>query len=62
MALAKQCALLGVSRSSLYYVRKGESEDSLALMRRMDQLHMDYPFFSMKLPGRASLPGPTRSG
>ncbi len=52
MALAKQCALLGVSRSSLYYTPKGESEDSLALMRRMDQLHMDYPFYGSRQMAR----------
>ena len=40
--------LLGVSRSSLYYRPKGESAENLALMRRMDGLHMDYPFYGSR--------------
>ena len=37
--------LLGVSRSSLYYRPKGEGAENLALMWRMDELHMEYPFY-----------------
>ena len=44
LSLSRQCALLGVSRSSRYYRPKGESAEDLALMRRMDELHMEYPF------------------
>ncbi len=44
LSLSKQCMLLGVSRSSYYYRPKGESCENLALMRRMDELHMDHPF------------------
>ena len=44
LSLSRQSVLLGVSRSSLYYRPKGESAENLALMRRMDELHMDYPF------------------
>ena len=43
-SLSRQCALVGVSRSSRYYRPKGESAENLALMRRMDELHMAYPF------------------
>ena len=39
-----QCVLLGVSRSSRCYRPKGESPENLALMRRVDELHMDYLF------------------
>ena len=48
LSLSKQCVLLGVSRSSLYYRPKGESAENLALMRRMDELHMDYPFYGSR--------------
>ena len=44
-SLSRQCVLLGVSRSSLYYRPKGESAENLALMRSMDELHMEYPFY-----------------
>ncbi len=48
LSLSRQSALLGVSRSSLYYRAKGEGAESLALMRRMDELHMDFPFYGSR--------------
>ena len=48
LSLSRQCVLLGVSRSSLYYRPKGESAENLVLMRRMDELHMDYPFYGSR--------------
>ena len=33
LSVSKQCALLSISRSSLYYEPKGESEMNLDLMR-----------------------------
>ena len=48
LSLSRQCVLLGVSRSSLYYWPKGESAENLALMRRMDELHMDCPFYGSR--------------
>ncbi|WP_423928334.1 IS3 family transposase [Candidatus Palauibacter sp.] len=48
LSLSRQCALVGVSRSSRYYRPKGESAENLALMRRMDELHMEYPFYGSR--------------
>ena len=48
LSLSRQCALLGMSRSSQYYRPKGESAEDLALMRRMDGLHMAYPFYGSR--------------
>ena len=48
LSLSRQCALLGVSQSSQYYRPKGESAEDLALMRRMDELHMAYPFYGSR--------------
>ena len=48
LSLSRQCALLGVSRPSQYYRPKGESAEDLALMRRMDGLHMAYPFYGSR--------------
>ena len=48
LSVARQCALLGLSRSSLYYEPKGESEENLALMRRIDELYMDCPFYGSR--------------
>ena len=42
--IARQCALLGVSRSSLYYRAKGASEADLSLMREMDRQYLESHF------------------
>ena len=44
----RQCRLLGISRSSLYYTPKGESPENLALMRRLDELSLQYPFYGSR--------------
>ena len=46
--LARQCALAGVSRSSLYYRPAGESAENLALMREIDEAHLKYPFHGVR--------------
>ena len=46
LSLSRQCHLLCVSRSSLYHRPKGESAENLALMRRIDDLFLKYPFQS----------------
>ena len=43
MSVEKQCELLGLARSSYYYQPCGESAENLALMRLLDQLHLDDP-------------------
>ena len=44
LSLSRQCRLLTISRSSFYYAAKGESPKNLALMRRIDELFLKYPF------------------
>jgi len=48
LSLSAQCRLLSLSRSSLYAERKGESEESLALMRRIDEIYTQYPFYGSR--------------
>ena len=36
LSLSRQCRLLSIRRSSLYYKAKGECVETLALMRRID--------------------------
>ena len=43
-SLSRQCSLLSIGRSSLYYEPKGESAESLALMRRIDELFLSIRF------------------
>ena len=48
LSLSRQCRLLSLGRSSLYYQPKGESEETLALMRRIDELFLKYPFYGAR--------------
>ena len=48
LSLSRQCRLLSVGRSSLYYEPKGESAETLALMRRIDELFLKYPFYGAR--------------
>ena len=48
LPIVRQCALLGVSRSSLYYRPKGASEADLSLMREMDRQYLETPFYGSR--------------
>ncbi len=52
LSLSRQCSILSISRSSLYYRSKGESAESLALMRRIDELYLKYPFYGSRQMAR----------
>jgi putative transposase len=43
-----QCRLLKVARSSLYYRPAPVSADDLTVMRRMDELHLAWPFYGSR--------------
>ena len=47
-SVSRQCRLLGVSRSTLYYRPLGESAATLELMRRIDELYLKYPFYGSR--------------
>jgi putative transposase len=48
LSLSAQCRLLALSRSTLYYQPTGHSAETLALMRRIDELYLDYPFYGSR--------------
>lgn len=48
LSLRQQCELLGLARSSLYYEVRPETEENLALMRRLDELHLEKPVFGSR--------------
>jgi putative transposase len=48
MPIAQQCRLLGLSRSSVYYQAVPISEAELALMRRIDEIHLRLPFYGSR--------------
>ena len=43
LSISKQCKILDISRSSVYYIPKGESPENLEIMRKMDEEHMEHP-------------------
>ncbi len=51
-SMRRQCELLGVNRSSLYYEPVEPDAEELALMRRMDELHLKHPFFGSRMMSR----------
>ena len=48
LSIARQCALLGVARSSLYYRPREASGENLALMQAMDRQYLDTPFYGSR--------------
>jgi putative transposase len=48
LSLSRQCRILAISRSSFYYAPLGESAENLALMRRIDELFLKYPFYGSR--------------
>ena len=48
LSLSRQCGLLSISRSSAYRRPKGESAQNLVLMRRIDKLFLNYPFYGSR--------------
>jgi putative transposase len=49
LALTKQAALLGISRGSVYYEPVPVPAADLALMRRIDELHLAFPFAGSRM-------------
>jgi putative transposase len=45
LSVSRQCKLLGLNRSSLYYEPTCESELNLELMRVIDEVHTEHPYF-----------------
>ena len=48
LSVRRQCELLRVSRSGLYYEPEPTNPDELALMRHIDELHLKYPFYGSR--------------
>jgi putative transposase len=49
LPLIRQVELLRLSRGSLYYQPRAVSAADLAIMRRIDELHLDYPFAGSRM-------------
>ena len=49
LPVVRQAQLLQLSRSSVYYLPRPTSSDDLALMRRIDELHLEHPFAGSRM-------------
>ena len=48
ISVRRQCELLGISRSGLYYKARGENGYNLQLMRLIDEYYTRYPFYGVR--------------
>jgi len=49
LSITRQATALGISRSIVYYLPQPVSATDLLLMRRIDELHLDYPFAGSRM-------------
>lgn len=48
LSLSRQCTLLSITRSNLYYQSKGESPLNLTLMRLIDEQFLKTPYYGSR--------------
>ncbi len=48
LPLTRQCQLLGLNRSAVYYQPAPVSNEDLILMCRIDEMHMKRPFYGSR--------------
>ena len=59
LSVRRQCALVGVARSGVYRPKPVAEADDLAVMRRIDELHLELPFYgSRRMTFELSKEGP----
>ena len=49
LPISKQAEVLNISRGSVYYLPRPVSAVDLALMRRIDELHLEFPFAGSRM-------------
>ena len=49
LTITKQTKALNISRGSVYYLPRPMPEGELALMRRLDRLHLEFPFAGSRM-------------
>ena len=49
LPLTRQAEVLRISRSSLYYLPRPMSAADLAIMGRIDKLHLEFPFAGSRM-------------
>ena len=49
LPIARQAKAVNISRSAVYYEPRPVSAEDLSIMRRIDELHLDYPFAGSRM-------------
>jgi putative transposase len=49
LPISRQCQILALARSTAYYQAQAMPVEELALMRRIDELHLEYPFAGSRM-------------
>src|ERR1700680_5126599 len=49
LPITKQAAVLNISRGSVYYLPRPVSATDLEVMRRLDRLHLEFPFAGSRM-------------
>ena len=49
LPITKQAEALNISRGSVYYLPRPVTAADLALMRRIDELHLEFPFAGSRM-------------
>ena len=49
LPITRQASLLGMSRGAVYYLPRPTGVADLALMRRIDELHLEHPFMGARI-------------
>jgi putative transposase len=48
LSISRQCTLLGIARSSLYYRPRPESAEELELLKRLDRIFTRHPVYGRR--------------
>lgn len=48
ISVKRQCQLLGINRSTLYYRPRGDRADDMGLMQRIDKIYTEMPFYGSR--------------
>ena len=56
LSIVRQAKVLNISRGSVYYKPRPVSAEDLVLMRRIDELHLEYPFAGGRMTVVTTIP------
>lgn len=62
LSVSRQCQILELPRSTAYYTPQPESPEDLALMRRIDELHLEFPYAGARMLRDLLRPEGVRAG